>query len=61
MYKISKLADLSIFFNIIFIITPILNLYIILYSLVMKTLYIIRLQFIKNQYIIYVLFVILAK
>lgn len=47
-YKISEIVDLSIFFNIAFITTSILNLYIILWGLNTKILYITHLYFIKD-------------
>lgn len=48
MYKITKIVDPSIFFNTNFITTLMLNLYAISYNSAAKTLYIIRLYFIKN-------------
>lgn len=60
-HKISKITDLVIFFKITFIITLTSNPYIILYNLAIKTLFVSYLYFIKNQYMIFVLLVILIK
>lgn len=61
MLKISKKTNFNIFLNITFITVLILNLYNILYSLVVIIFYVIYLFFIKNQNIILVLFIIFAK
>lgn len=60
-YKISGIADLSIFLSVTLIIAPILNSYVILYSSTTKILYITYLHFIENQYMILALLVVLAR
>lgn len=60
-HKISKITDLVIFFKTTFIITLTSNPYIILYNLAIKILFVTYLYFIKNQYMIFVLLVILIK
>lgn len=51
-YKINEILYPNIFPKVAFITTPIFNLYIISYNLAAKTLHIIYLQFINDQYII---------
>ena len=60
-HKIKKIITFKIFFNIILIIVLISNLYIILYNLAIKILHIFYLYFIKDQYIILILLIILTK
>ena len=60
-YKISKIANLSIFSNVAFMITLISNSYAIPYNLAAKILRITVLYFIKDQYIIFALFIVSTK
>lgn len=60
-YKMSEIANFSILFKIIFMIALMSNLYIILYNSATKILLMIRLYFIKNQRMIFVLLAVLTK
>lgn len=56
-----EIINSNIFLNIALIITSILNLYIILYNLAVKTLYIICLYFIEDYYIIFAFLIVLIR
>lgn len=60
-YKINKITNPNIFPNIAYITILISNSYIISYNLTTKILYITFLHFIKKQYMIFGLFIILVK
>ncbi len=60
MYKISRIADLSIFPSVALMIAQMLNLYAIPYSSAAKTLCITCLHLIENQCIIFALLVALV-
>lgn len=59
--KISGIADFSIFPKFAIMTALISNLCTILYSSTAKTIYVTRLHFIKDQYIIFILLVILIR
>lgn len=61
MHKISKTIDFNIFFNIAFLIISMSNLCVILFNLIIMTIYVTYLHFIKDQYMILLLLVISAK
>lgn len=60
-YKISRIADPSIFPKVVLIIAPILNPYAIPYSSAAKILRVIHLHFIDNQCIIFALLIALVR
>lgn len=61
MYKISGIANASIFPKVDLITIQISNSYIILYNSAIKILYVIHLHFIQNQYIMFALLVTLVR
>lgn len=61
MYKINRITNFNIFFNIAFIIILVSNLLTIIYNLAAKILDITNLHFIKDKYIILALLIIPLK
>ena len=61
MYKIDGIVDFNIFSTVTFMIIPMLNPYNILYSLAAKTLCVIHLYFIDDQYMIFTLLITLIR